>query len=102
VVWHFPTLFPPSGNVPGPPVDRCDLPVVIENNSSFKDDSMTAAMEHHFDNHEFCNPLWCHFQEDSIQKSDIAVCGKLRNVHSNSANQIVYDEVKNTQYIHYT
>jgi len=32
--------------------------------------AMMAAMEHPFDNHEFCNPSWCHFWEDSIQKSD--------------------------------
>jgi len=23
--------------------------------------AMTASMEHHFDNHEYCNLLWCHF-----------------------------------------
>jgi len=34
---------------------------------------MTAAMEHHFDNHEYCNPSWCHFREDSIHKSDDTV-----------------------------
>ena len=56
--------------------------------------AMTASMEHHFDNHEFCNPSWCHFREDSIQESADDVCGKLRNIHSNPANKIVYDEVK--------
>jgi len=25
--------------------------------------AMKVAMEHHFDNHEFCNPSWCHFRE---------------------------------------
>jgi len=23
--------------------------------------AMMAALEHHFDNHKFCNPMWCHF-----------------------------------------
>jgi len=55
---------------------------------------MTALMEHHFDNHEFCNPSWCHFQEDSIRKSPDDIRGKLRNILSNPANKIVYDEVK--------
>jgi len=54
---------------------------------------MTASMEHHFDNHEFCNPSLCHFQEDSIWKSANGIRGKLRNIHLNLANQIVYDEV---------
>jgi len=27
--------------------------------------AMMAALEHHFDNHQYCNPLWCHFREDS-------------------------------------
>jgi len=56
--------------------------------------AMTTAMEHHFDNHDYCNPSWCHFRDDSIRKSDNTVCGKLRNIHSNPANKIVYDEVK--------
>ena len=53
--------------------------------------AMTAAMEHHFDNHDYCNPSWCHFRDDSIHKSDDTVCGKLRNIHSNPANKIVYN-----------
>jgi len=29
--------------------------------------AMMAALEHHFDNHQYCNPLWCHFREDSLK-----------------------------------
>jgi len=56
--------------------------------------AMTMALEHHFDNHDYCNPTWCHFREDSIRKSDDTVRWKLRNIHSDPANKIVYDEVK--------
>jgi len=56
--------------------------------------AMTASMEHHFDNHKFCNPVWCHFREDSVRKCDDSVHAKLRNIHSNPANKIVYEEVK--------
>ncbi len=30
--------------------------------------AMKAALEHHFDNHIYCNPSWCHFREDSEKK----------------------------------
>jgi len=55
--------------------------------------AMKAALEHHFDNHIFCNPSWCHFQEDSVRKSDDTVRAKLRNTNI-AANKTMYDEVK--------
>jgi len=56
--------------------------------------AMKVALEHHFDNHIFCNPSWCQFRDDSMQKSADIVRAKLRNVNTNAANKIVYDEVK--------
>jgi len=55
--------------------------------------AMKAALEHHFDNHEYCNPSWCHFREDSVRKSDDTIRAKLRN-KSNPENKKMYDEVK--------
>jgi len=56
--------------------------------------AMKAALEHHFDNHIFCNPSWCQFRDDSMRKSADIVRAKLRNVNANAANKTVYDEVK--------
>jgi len=56
--------------------------------------AMKAALEHHFDNHEYCNPTWCQFREDSVQKSADTVRAKFRNINVNPANKVVYDEVK--------
>jgi len=52
-----------------------------------------AALKHHFDNHIFFNPSWCHFQEDLVKKSDDTVRAKLRNTNI-AANKTMYDEVK--------
>jgi len=57
--------------------------------------AMKAALKHHFDNHEHCNPSWCHFRDDSVRKLDDLVRAKLRNT-SIAANKTMYDEVKNT------
>jgi len=57
--------------------------------------AMKAALEHHFDNHEHCNPSWCHFRDDSVRKLDDLVRAKLRNT-SIAANKTMYDEVKKT------
>jgi len=54
---------------------------------------MKAALEHHFDNHIYCNPSWCHFREDSEKISDNTVRAKLRNL-SDPVNKAIYDEVK--------
>jgi len=32
--------------------------------------SMKAALEHHFDDHKYCNPKWCQFRDDSVRKAD--------------------------------
>jgi len=32
--------------------------------------SMKAALEHHFDDHTYCNPTWCQFRTDSVCKVD--------------------------------
>jgi len=76
----------------------CNFGYAVKQNREKTEDkflkAMMALMEHHFDNHEYCNLSWCHFREDSIQKSADDVRGKLRNIHSNPANKIVYDEVK--------
>jgi len=56
--------------------------VVKQNHEETEDEftqAMKAALEHHFDNHIFCNPSWCHFREDSVKKSDDTVRAKLRN-----------------------
>jgi len=31
---------------------------------------MRAALEHHFNEHECCNPKWCQFRVDSVQNTD--------------------------------
>jgi len=56
--------------------------------------AMKVALEHHFDNHEFCNPSWCPFREDSVCKSADTVRAKLRNINVNPANKVLYNEVK--------
>jgi len=33
--------------------------------------AMKAALEYHFDNHEYCNPLGCHFREGSKRSQQI-------------------------------
>jgi len=55
--------------------------------------AMKAVLEHHFDNHEFCSPVWCHFREDSHRKSDDTTRAKLRNL-SVEENKVVYIEMK--------
>jgi len=42
--------------------------------------AMKAALKHHFDNHQYCNPLWCHFRDDLEKKSADTVHAKLRNL----------------------
>jgi len=55
--------------------------------------AMAAALEHHFDNHEFCNPTWCQFREDSARIADPEKRIKLRN-KENPDNKEMYDAVK--------
>jgi len=55
--------------------------------------AMAAALEHHFDNHEFCNPTWCQFREDSARIADPEKRIKLRN-KENLDNKEMYDAVK--------
>jgi len=55
---------------------------------------MKAALEHHFNNHSFCNPSWCQFRDNFLCKSTDIARAKLQNINANPANKIVYDEVK--------
>jgi len=40
--------------------------------------SMKAALEHHFDDHSYCDPKWCQFRTDSICKADELKHNKLQ------------------------
>jgi len=55
--------------------------------------AMAAALEHHFDNHEFCSPTWCQFREDSLQVADPSKRAKLHSKEDPN-NKILYDAVK--------
>jgi len=66
------------------------------------ENAMKAALKHHFNNHDFCNPSWCHFKEDLVCKSADTNRAKLRNINMNPANKIVYEEVKNSQFLYNT
>jgi len=55
--------------------------------------SMRATLEHHFDNHEDCDPSWCQFWPDSKQKADATKRQKLRN-KENSLFKEMYDAIK--------
>jgi len=40
---------------------------------------MKATLEHHFDDHEYCNLSWCQFCSDPVQKADDLERQKLRS-----------------------
>ena len=40
--------------------------------------SMKAALEHHFDDHTYCDPTWCQFRTDSVRMADDTKRNKLR------------------------
>jgi len=55
--------------------------------------SMRAALEHHFDNHEDCDPCWCQFHPNSKSKVDDAKREKMRSKDDLSY-KLVYDACK--------
>jgi len=40
---------------------------------------MKASLEHHFDNHKYCNPKWCQFCDNSVRKADDSKRRKLQS-----------------------
>jgi len=55
--------------------------------------ALKATFDHHFDKHDYCNPSWCNFREDSRRKSPDAIRLKFRNTN-NPINKGIYDELK--------